>query len=276
MHKFENGMEELPKAFINQGGLKNNILYRTKVQKVDYSKNSVIVTASTLTGERQFHADYVIITAPLNIISNMSFNPSLPAKKQDALTKVNYVPSTKVTILWRKKFWLDQYNLRGGFSKSTTLLGQFHYETAKNTDWEERGVTICYTWNHEALVWQSMSNDEAVALVAGEIARIHATKIGTNIVDEGKRKEILSYLESGKVQAWYADPNTQGAFVLYNDYSSSYLCDLAEPVGHCDHCRNVFFAGEGISFTHGWIQGALESGIAASYFLAQNRNHFGL
>ena len=28
---------------------------------------------------------------------------------------------------------------------------------------------------------------------------------------------------------------------------------------------NMFFAGDGISFANGWIQGALESGLRAAY-----------
>jgi monoamine oxidase len=265
MHRYEAGMEALPNAFVNYGDLKNDIYYGVKVNKIDYSRPTVEVQGTTITGERIYKADYVIITVPLNIISNLIFNPTLSHKKQDALTKVNYAPSTKVTLLFREKFWLDDYKLRGGFTKSTSLIGQIHYPTMdEHSNSKERGVLLCYTWNHEALVWQSMSEEEAVYKVAQEIARIHSTKLGTNEIDNEKRKRILDLLETGKVQAWYTDPNTQGAFVLYLAYSSAYLMDLAEPIGP------VFFAGEGISFTHGWIQGALESGLAASYCLAMS------
>ena len=38
----------------------------------------------------------------------------------------------------------------------------------------------------------------------------------------------------------------------------------------------LYFAGEAISYTHGWIQGALESGLRAAYqFYSHNENFYG-
>jgi len=98
-----------------------------------------------------------------------------------------------------------------------------------------------------------------------EIARIHSTKVNSSTVDDEKRKEILDLVEGGNVQAWAGDPNSQGGFVLYRPYDSELLRSLVKPLP--DNNPTLYFAGEGISFTHGWIQGALESGLFASHLL---------
>jgi monoamine oxidase len=271
LHKFERGMESFVHGFLEEGTLKENIIYGIEVTDINYSKReSVEVSGESIVGRRKFNADAVVVTVPLNIMGNINFYPLLPKKKQDAISKVNYAPSTKVHVQFRKQFWLKE-NLRGGFTKSTSNVGQLHYptNTKENLQCDEnkRGVLVCYTWDKDALVWQSMPVEDAVARVANEVARIHATKPGTAEVDDKKRKEILSLVEGGKVQAWYGDPYSQGAFVLYKAYSKEYFMDLVFPVGPEENLKKVFFAGEGISYTHGWIQGALESGIMAASVL---------
>jgi monoamine oxidase len=65
--------------------------------------------------------------------------------------------------------------------------------------------------------------------------------------------------EVGASHAWYDDRYANGAFALFQpDQQTQLQADIVRPEGR------VYFAGEHCSLYHAWIQGALESGIAAA------------
>jgi len=65
---------------------------------------------------------------------------------------------------------------------------------------------------------------------------------------------------AGAVLAWYNHPTAQGAYALLKPTQYQNVRYLMEyPMA------NIFFAGEGLSFASGWIQGALESGLRAAF-----------
>ena len=157
---------------------------------------------------------------------------------------------------------MDGANITGGFSKTNLPIGQLHYPTnvvtKKSPKGEQfigvpaspdsKGILMVYTWKAEALLWGALTEDQALMLAVNQIEQIHP---GT--------KHLY---EVGKRQAWADDPTTLGAFAILRprEYISvMYLMQYS--------WRNVYFAGEAISFANGWIQGALESGLRAAYQL---------
>jgi len=153
MHKYADGMEALVDGFLNKGDLKDNIIYGVNVDCIEYNDNGVTVTGNTWVNTRTFKANAVILTVPINIMANIEFKPNLPPCKHEAMIKVHYIPSTKVEVQFREQFWQQ----KGGFTKSTSRLGQVHYPTT-NGDHIKRGVLICYTWNNFALAWRMYPN----------------------------------------------------------------------------------------------------------------------
>ena len=91
-----------------------------------------------------------------------------------------------------------------------------------------------------------MEKHTAINLALGQIDEIHP---GSSV-----------FFETGAVQAWYSDPSTLGAFALLKprEYYNVLLLLLFP-------WKNVYFAGEAVSYTHGWIQGALVSGVKAAF-----------
>ena len=58
---------------------------------------------------------------------------------------------------------------------------------------------------------------------------------------------------------WHDDPHAGGAFALFEPGQQSLLHQhIVAPEGR------VYFAGEHASLAHAWIQGAIESGLAAA------------
>jgi len=157
-----------------------------------------------------------------------------------------------VLLQLKERFW-EKKGIIGGFSKSTDTLGQLHYPTRPdNPNPRERGVLISYTWNRNALVFGSEKDHHALAIrhAVEQVQRLHPDS------------DVDALFEGAEIQSWYHEPLACGAFVLYDAYSRGLLKKLAK-----SYKNIVFFSGEGISVTHGWIQGALESGLLAAYIL---------
>ncbi len=268
MHSFEGGLSALPNAF--QERLKNYITYNRTVSEVVFSykpqtdrtvKIHVDVKGVITKSGRPFtvEGDAVILTVPLNVMRGIIIKSSkdtplnaFPSEYQKAIDNVWYSPSTKIMLQYRERFW-EKDGIKGGFSKTNRPIGQLHYPTdiPKSSgvpvpEDSKKGILMVYTWKSEALLFGSMDHSTAIGLALSQIDEIHP---GSS-----------EFFETGAVQAWYSDPSTLGAFANLKPreyYNVLYL--MTAP------WRNVYFAGEAISFANGWIQGALESGLRAAY-----------
>ena len=76
-----------------------------------------------------------------------------------------------------------------------------------------------------------------------------------------------AYDDVWAIEPWYNEPSAQGAYCDLKPNQFRNVTWLMYP------WRNLYFAGEAISFAAGWIQGALESGLRAAYqFYARNES----
>jgi monoamine oxidase len=71
-------------------------------------------------------------------------------------------------------------------------------------------------------------------------------------------------LVGGMSHSWAQDEYTFGAFALFDPHQETELFD-AMWTPH----KKVHFAGEHTSLKHGWIEGAVESGIRAAWEIHQ-------
>ena len=293
MHSYCGGLSEIPKAFaaakvgnktVKSGcdkppedkTIENLITYNRTVMKVEYTcgtsnaKKSVKVSGVITSSNQPFsvagHA--VILTVPLHVLRGIeivdaSGKPDFPKEFQQAIQDIAYTPSTKIMLQYKEQFWNcgkdPKTDITGGFSKTNLPIGQLHYPTEvvmnRNRDWipkpvtkDEKGILMVYTWDAEALLWGALEESQAIMLAVNQIEEIHP--------------HSSQHFEVGRRQAWASDPTTLGAFVKLrpNEYVSvMYL--MQHPF------KNIYFAGEAISFANGWIQGALESGLRAAYQL---------
>lgn len=258
MHTIKGGLSNIPWAFTkkNEHGwnkdvdLSKNIKFGLTVRGIKYGRRScnesyVEVSCYNETSQEleKIFGDSVIITTPLHIIREMRFEPPLPSELQNAIAGVYYGPSTKIFVQSKTRFWENE-GIVGGFSKTNMPIGQLHYPSIEKSS-DERGILMCYTWGNEALMFGAQTHQNAISEAVREISRIHP--------------EMKDNFEVGAVQAWYSDPASQGAYAVLKPDQYLNISKLMYPY------ENIYFAGEGISWTTGWIQGALESGIRAAY-----------
>jgi len=171
--------------------------------------------------------------------------PEQLTKVYKAIEDIWQGPATKLMLQCKTRFWKEQ-GIRGGFSKTNMPIGQIHYPTEVEDPKSDRGILMCYTWKGEAFSFAALPPFIAIQEAVRQLEEIHP--------------EIKEQFEVGAMQAWSSEPSAQGAYTLLKPYQYKNVRMLM-----VNPCLNIYFAGDGISFAAGWIQGALESGLRAAY-----------
>jgi len=271
MHRINGGTSRLPEAFAKERELKeweksvhiyNNITFNSTVNEIIYEASNqsdpstwkVTVKGYYSSSGRPFEleGDAVIITVPLYIIRSIKFVAKENTTPPDRLTQVYKAiediwqgPATKLMLQCKTRFW-EKEGIKGGFSKTNMPIGQIHYPTQVADPKSDRGILMCYTWKGEAVSFAALPPFIAIHEAVRQLEEIHP--------------EMKEQFEVGAMQAWSAEPSAQGAYALLKPYQyKNVRLLMVKP------CLNIYFAGDGVSFAAGWMQGALESGLRAAY-----------
>lgn len=243
------GFDALPYAFLPL--LQENIHFHQKLTKITQHNTQVIIqTTHTLTREPFcFTGDYAIITVPFSILQFVEIEPypSFSYSKRKAIRQLHYASSDKIGLEFNRRFW-EEEGIYGG-QTSTDLPIRYAYYPSHDFGQSGGVVLASYTWEDDALPWDSLNEDERIRQALENLATIHG-------------KHIYSFFVKGKSQSWARDPYAGGAFAMFKpDQETELTPYLATPEGR------VHFAGEHTSNYRGWIQGAIESGIRVAYEL---------
>ena len=86
--------------------IEQNIVFNAQVETIDYSGDEVILT--TADGS-EYRAEKVILTVSLGVLksNSITFNPSLPSTKIDAIQNVNFLPGFKLFMKFSDQFYPD-------------------------------------------------------------------------------------------------------------------------------------------------------------------------
>ncbi|XP_028415824.1 L-amino-acid oxidase-like [Dendronephthya gigantea] len=271
MHTLVGGMHSLPNAFLSSGqedsldpaDLELNqqvykISYYSRPLQPDRDYVSVTCYASGKNQERTYKARAVIVTTQVNILRQITFEPINPNKEVNEALRKNIQaiediftgPSTKIILQTKTRFWeKKKYGIEGGLSRTNLPIGQVYYikpdpQYLKST---KQGIMLIYTWKNEAVHFGSLTNDQAEKQVIEQVAKFHP-----EIEEKGAVEKCI-------VHAWNNQPSYQGAYAMFKPTQYNNLRCLWDPMG------NVHFAGENLSFTNAWIQGALESSLKSAY-----------
>jgi monoamine oxidase len=243
-YEITGGNDQLPFAFLPQ--LRENILFEQKVTKIIQNNNQVTIhSMHTKTSQPyKITGDIAIITIPFSTLQFVEVEPyhSFSHKKRQAIRELHYVPSTKIGIEFKNRFW-EREGIYGG-QTVTDLPIRFAYYPSHGLGTEGPAVVLAsYTWEDDGLPWISLTEEERVLQALEYLATIHG-------------KQVYREFVTGTVKTWILDPYFRGAFSMFNPEQETDLYPyIPVPEGR------VHFAGEHTSLTHSWIQGAIESGI---------------
>ncbi|NNV07431.1 flavin monoamine oxidase family protein [Geobacillus sp. C56-T2] len=247
-YEIAGGNDQLPKAFLPQ--LKDEILFSHKVQKIVQTPNSVTVhaTHTKIFQPFQINADRVIVTIPFSVLQFIDIEPrhSFSENKWKAIRELHYAGSTKTGIQFKTRFW-EKEGMFGGKSVSDLPIRYTQYPSQGIGTAGPGVVLASYTWEDDTIPWDSLSDEERLEYTLKNLAVLHG-------------EQVYREFETGTSHSWVRDPYSGGAFTMMKPNQVTELSPyIALPEGR------VHFAGEHASTHHGWIQGAIESGICAAY-----------
>ncbi|MGG0240409.1 flavin monoamine oxidase family protein [Bacillus rhizoplanae] len=247
-YEITGGMDVLPQSFLPQ--LKENILFHQKMTAIIQQNESVTIRSIHEKTSEQFMVtgDHAIITIPFSALRFVKIEPfdSFSYYKRRAIRELNYIAATKIAIEFKSRFWerIGQY----GGKSITDLPIRFTYYPSYGIQTTGAAVVLAsYTWADEALTWDSLSNEERIQYALKNLAELYGNQVYSEFV-------------SGASFSWSQSPYSCGAFTAFEPGQELELYPYIKiPEGR------VHFAGEHTTVTHGWMQGAIESGIRVAY-----------
>ncbi|MFC0558965.1 flavin monoamine oxidase family protein [Halalkalibacter alkalisediminis] len=246
-YEITGGNDQLPKAFTTQ--LKDEIYYGHKVKKIVQHDNQVTIhSVHKILEPFQITGDLAIVTIPFSVLQFVEIVPrhSFSENKWKAIRELNYAGSTKTGVQFKNRFW-ERQGLYGGQTVTDLPIKYVQYPS-HDLGAQGSGVILgSYTWDDDAVPWDSLENEERLEYVLKNLATIHG-------------EQVYRDFQGGVSHSWVRYPYSAGAFTMFKPEQVKELSPyISTPEGR------VHFAGEHASTTHAWIQGAIESGIHAAY-----------
>jgi tryptophan 2-monooxygenase len=173
-----------------------------------------------------------------------------------AMERSHYMQASKTFVMVDRPFWLDQ-TPGGRDTLSVTLSDRLTRGTYLFDNGPGRRAVIClsYTWNDDAMKWSSLPLDERVRLMLHSLRQIYPdVDIARHIV--GRPITV----------SWASDPNFMGAFKANLPGHYRYQRRLYSHFVQADFApehRGIFLAGDDISWTAGWAEGAVTTALNA-------------
>jgi monoamine oxidase len=244
------GNDQLPYSFLPE--LHNNLFYNEKVLRVSQNEGGVLFqTRNQLTGAyHTFQGDYAVITIPFTAFQFIDVIPyhSISFKKWQAIRELQSLVAVKIAMEFKHRFW-EKLDVGNAISDRTT---RFTYIPSHGVGTSGPAVLLAsYSWGHDAMLWNSLSKEEIIQYALKDLAKIYGNVVYTE------------YMQ-GVSFNWTQNPYSAGCFTLFTPGQFTDLGDVIhQPEGR------LHFAGEHTSSFHGWIEGAVESGIRAAYEVNQ-------
>ncbi|KAL6104981.1 uncharacterized protein ACO6RY_06603 [Pungitius sinensis] len=241
------GFDHLPRALHQT--LNATTLFNSKVKRINQTGGGgVTVTYQDGRGSgalTDLVADYALVTTSAKAAVFIDFQPPLSADKMEALRSVHYASSTKVILSFAERFW-EKEGIRGGKS-ITDRPSRFVFYPSHGFRGTAAGALLAsYTCSDDSTLFQGLSEEELMAVVLEDLAKIHG-------------EHIRPLWTGGLVKKWGLDPYSLGAFALFTPYQQGqYAAELFQSEGR------VHFAGEHTATPHGWIETAMKSALRAA------------
>lgn len=183
-----------------------------------------------------------------------------------ALDRTRYMQSAKTFVMVDRPFWKDIDPETGRHVMSMTLTDRITRGTYLFDNGPDRPAVIClsYAWMTDALKVLPLPVEKRVDLALAALGRIYPNL------------DIRSHILGDPITvSWEADPNFLGAFkgalpghYRYNHRMFGHFMQRDLPVEQ----RGLFMAGDGVSFTPAWVEGAVQTALNAVWGVM---NHLG-
>ncbi len=215
--------------------------------------------------EREFTADYLIITIPFSSLRFVEITPQFSYKKRRAIIELHYDAATKVLLEFSERFWewdekewssklgtdYKGHNSYGGGSITDNPNRFIYYPSHKAGNGQGGVILASYTWSDDANRWDSIPDNNRYRLALKGLTDIYGT-------------EIKQFYKQGQTQSWMENYYSFGEAAVFTPGQITALHPyIPKPEGH------IYFAGEHTSLKHAWIEGSIESAIRVALEIHQ-------
>ncbi len=246
----------------------------TGIRQSDFSDQIVIdyKDVKSLEADQQIF-DFVICAIPFSSLRNVDIFPMFSTSKMQAIKEVTYVSNQKTFFECRNRFWeMGNSNQRilGGGSYTDLPISSIWYPSDhaglsesyfnENKLWEKPGVLLAsYNLTQNALRLGNLDEKIRIEKIKRQVEAVHGLPPGY----------LDTIVEDTKSIQWDNEQGFYGGFCYYSpEQKRLFSYAMIEP----EYNEKVYFAGEHTSSTHGWQQGALQSGMKAANAIAEYCN----
>jgi len=214
--------------------------------------------------------DFVICAIPFSSLRNVEVYPMFSNEKMQSIKEVNYTSSQKTIFMCNKRFWEEgdeKEKIIGGGSSTDLPIQTIWYPGYPNRDKIENKKDHNSKTGAGVLLASYNLNQDATRLGnLDDKTRIEEIKRQVEAVHNLPRGYLDSIVEDFRTVQWDNEKGFYGAFCYFMPGQQS-LFQYA--MAKSEYGNRVYFAGEHISPVHGWIEGALSTGMKAANAIAE-------
>lgn len=203
-----------------------------------------------------------ITTREMSMLGFTLASSPLQQDVQTAIRDLHMMESSKLFIRTATKFWLDDPSMPANIQTDQLPRGVYCLDYAQT---DSGVVLISYTWGDDSAKLMAMDKRQRFELLKSTIATIDPT--------------FASFLEpvDGEILNvdWQLQPFYWGAFKLnLPGQEASVQAAYFQFLSALDPATDpgIYLAGDGVSWTGGWTEGALHTGLNAAAAVAQHLN----
>jgi len=173
---------------------------------------------------------------------------------------VHLTSSSKVFVMTQRKFWLDE-NLPANIQTDTLVRGVYCLDYAPQNPNSAGVVLLSYAWEDDAIKQLALGdNRQRVQRLVTDLAQTNAA-FARHVVPIDN--DYDTYV---RVVDWDLEHGYYGAFKLNFAGSDGYSQQLFfqfQTSRDASTDPYIYLAGDSCSFTGGWVEGALQTGVNA-------------
>jgi len=239
---------------------------RPGVKKIARAANGKLAVTDTWGDKREYAAVLTTCQSWL-LTTQIELEEALFSQKMwMALDRTRYMQSSKTFVMVDRPFWKDKDPDTGRDVMSMTLTDRLTRGTYLFDNGDDRPGVIClsYSWMSDAMKMLPYPVEKRVQLALDALKKIYP------------KVDIAKHIISTPITvSWEADPYFLGAFkgalpghYRYNHAMYSHFIQDAMP----DAQRGIFIAGDDVSWTPAWVEGAVQTSLNAVWGITR---HFG-
>lgn len=222
--------------------------------------------------------DFVICAIPFSSLRNVGVYPMFSNEKMQAIKEVFYTSAQKTVFMCKERFWekgnKSERIVGGGSSTDlpiSTIWYPSHNISINDTTMESEGTSYVknnnlynkpgvllssYNLNLDAIRVGNLDDDMRFEKIKRQVEAVHG-------LEKGYLDPIV---EESITVDWNKEKGFYGGFCYFMpDQQKLFSYAMEQP----EYENKVYFAGEHISLTHGWIEGSLNTGMKAANSIAE-------